>query len=62
MSVAVESRLRELAGDTRTRVRVRSSGFVGTIAGELPVTGMVTVHHSQWVQTQCRVEDVELIN
>lgn len=56
------SRLREFAGETRTRVRVRSSGLVGTVIGELPETGMVTVHHSAWVQTQCSVEDVEPVN
>lgn len=57
-----ESRLHSLTGETRTRVRVRSSGFIGTIVGELPAAGMVTVHHSQWVQTQCRIEDVEPVN
>lgn len=62
MSAAVESRLRELTCETRTRVRVRTSGFVGWIRGELPATGMVTIHHSQWCQTQCHVEDVEPIN
>lgn len=57
----METRLRQLTGDTRTRVRVRSSGLVGTVLGELPTAGMVTVHHSQWVHTQCPVEEVELI-
>lgn len=57
-----ESRLLDLAGETRIRVRVRSSGLVGTVIGELPAAGMVTVHHSGWVQTQCSVEDVEPIS
>jgi len=56
------SRLLDLAGETRTRVRVRSSGLVGTVLGELPASGMVTVHHSAWVQTQCLVEEVEPIS
>lgn len=55
------AKLRELTGNTRTRVRVRSSGLIGTVLGELPTDGMITVHHSQWVQTQCPVDEVELI-
>lgn len=35
---------------------------VGWIRGELPASGMVTVHHSNWVQTQCSVDDVEPVN
>lgn len=56
-----ESRLLDLAGEARTRVRVRSSGLIGTVIGELPAAGMVTVHHSAWVQTQCPVGEVELV-
>ena len=56
-----DSRLLDLTGETRAHVRVRSSGLVGTVIGELPETGMVTVHHSAWVQTQCRVEEVDPI-
>lgn len=57
-----ESRLLDLTDQTRTRVRLRGSGFVGTVIGELPSPGMITVHHSSWVQTQCRVEEVEPVN
>lgn len=57
-----ESRLLEITGETRTRVRVRSSVRTGAVIGELPTTGMVTVHHSAWCQTQCQAEDVERID
>lgn len=56
-----DAKLSELTGNTRTRVRVRSSYMIGTVLGELPEAGMVTVHHSKWVQTQCPVEEVERI-
>lgn len=59
---ATESRLLGLACEIRTRVRVRSSGLVGVVIGELPAAGMITVQHSAWVQTQCRVEEVERID
>lgn len=62
MTAVVESRLLDLAGESRARVRVRSSGMVGTVIGGLPAAGMITIHHSAWVQTQCRVEEVEPVN